>query len=523
MVHARDSRFNERMTPFSPTLPNARSIASLLPTSHAAGGPLPPAFDQSVRWPVSVLGVPFAPLTQREAVARIGEMIASRQPHQVVTANVDFLVRARHDVELRRILLEADLVLCDGAPVRWASHMLGNPLPERVAGADLVPALLDAAEVKGHRVFLLGAAEGVAARAAANIAKRWPAVKLVGHHSPPFADLLQMDHEEILRLVRTAQPDLLLVSFGCPKQEKWISMHLHSLGVPVVIGVGATIDFLAGRVRRAPTWMQRCGAEWAFRLLQEPARLHRRYRSNLREFFPAIAAQVRRLHTTPPRGSVPCAPTLRYQPGLLEVRAGTDFTRRGLERHQRFWRTTAPFTQTCVLDGSDVVAIDATGAAFLADWRRRIRAAGGRLVLLTPSPVLREALHVLGLLDLFPAAASAVEAQQWASGVRDEPSVSCDPDAGFVRWHGEIHALNARDVWRMTLQYLFALGVRRPAVVIDLSDVRFVDSAAASVMLRLKEAARGQFGYDALFIGARPAVRNVLRFAGAAGQLLPPS
>jgi anti-anti-sigma factor len=92
-----------------------------------------------------------------------------------------------------------------------------------------------------------------------------------------------------------------------------------------------------------------------------------------------------------------------------------------------------------------------------------------------------------------------------------------------VRWHGEIHAANTRAVWRMTLQYLFALGVRRPAIVIDLSDVRFVDSAAAALMLRLKEAARGQFGYDALFIGARPAVRNVLRFAGAAGQLLPPA
>ena len=511
------------MTPFSPSLPTARPFASLLPTSHAAGGPLPPIYDRPLRWPVSVLGVPFAPLTQREAVARIGDMIANGRPHQVVTANVDFLVQARQDVELRRILLEADLVLCDGAPVRWASHMLGNPLPERVAGADLVPALLDVASERGHRVFLLGATPESASRAAANIEMRWPAVKLAGHYSPPFADLLQMDHDEIIRIVREARPALLLVSFGCPKQEKWISMHLHSLGVPVAIGVGATIDFLAGRVRRAPRWVQRCGAEWAYRLLQEPARLHRRYRSNFRQFFPAITAQVRRLRPRVPKGTVECAPTLRYEPGLLEVRAGSNLTRPGLEQHARFWRTTVPFEQSCVIDASDIVAIDATGAAFLVDWRRRVRAAGGRLVLLKPSAILRDTLRVLGLDDLFPFAANAVEAQQWLSGVRDEPPVSCDTDAGFVRWHGEIHALNSRDVWRMTLQYLFALGVRRPAVVIDLSDVRFVDSAAAKLMLRLKEAARGQFGYDTLFIGARPAVRNVLRFSGAAGQLLPPS
>lgn len=511
------------MTPFSPTLPTGRPFASLLSSSHAAGGPLPPVSDQPLRWPVSVLGVPFAPVTQNEAVARIGAMIAAGRPHQIVTANVDFLVQARHDVELRRILLEADLVLCDGAPVRWASHMLGNPLPERVAGADLVPALLDAAGVHGHRVFLLGAAPDVASRAAANIGMRWPNVKLVGHHSPPFADLLHMDHDEILRIIREARPDLLLVSFGCPKQEKWISMHLHTLGVPVAIGVGATIDFLAGKVRRAPSWVQRCGAEWAFRLLQEPARLHRRYRSNFRQFFPAITAQVRRLRARVPEHGEERAPTLRYEPGLLEVRMGSNLTRAGLEKHTRFWRTTVPFEQSCVLDASDVTAIDATGAAFLVDWRRRVRAAGGRLVLLVPSATLRDTLRILGLLDLFPIAENKVEAQQWLSGVRDEPPVSCDPDAGFVRWHGEIHALNARDVWRMTLQYLFTLGVRRPAVVIDLSDVRFVDSAAAKLMLRLKEAARGQFGYDALFIGARPAVRNVLRFSGAAGQLLPPS
>src|SRR5207302_4204645 len=241
--------------------------------------------------PIALLGVPFDNVTMTEAVERIEQMVATRQPHYVVTANVDFLVQALRDVELHRILLDAHLALCDGTPLVWASRLLGNPLPERVAGSDLAPLLIRLAAEKNYRLFLLGASPEANAQAVARLKAHHPALNLVGNYSPPFKPLLEMDHQEIKRRIHATRPDLLFVSFGCPKQEKWIAMHYRSLGVPVTIGVGATIDFLAGRVKRAPHWMQRTGTEWIFRVLQEPRRLFKRYVADLWHFSGAILAQ----------------------------------------------------------------------------------------------------------------------------------------------------------------------------------------------------------------------------------------
>src|SRR5690349_14579030 len=196
--------------------------------------------------PIAILGVPFDNVTTAETIDLIQRMVASRQPHYLVTANVDFLVQAQEDVELRRIMFDAHLVLCDGTPLVWASRLLGNPLPERVAGADLVPLLMRVAEEKEFRIFFLGATPESAQRAVDNLKLRHPKLVIAGHYSPPFGKLLEMDHDEIRRRITEARPDLLFVSFGCPKQEKWIAMHYLSLGVPVSVGVGATIDFLAG-------------------------------------------------------------------------------------------------------------------------------------------------------------------------------------------------------------------------------------------------------------------------------------
>src|SRR5258708_34368526 len=217
----------------------------------------PAAEQPAERWPVAILGVPFDPVTIDSAIARITQMVVSRRPAYVVTPNVDFLVQSRRDAELLRILLEAHLVLCDGKPLVWASRWLGNPLPERVAGADLVPRFIALAEQRGFRLFLLGATPEASSRGVARLRERHPALVIAGHYSPPFRPLVEMDNEEISRRIWAARPDVVLVSFGCPKQEKWIAQNYQALGVPVCIGVGATIDFLAGQVRRAPRWMQR--------------------------------------------------------------------------------------------------------------------------------------------------------------------------------------------------------------------------------------------------------------------------
>jgi N-acetylglucosaminyldiphosphoundecaprenol N-acetyl-beta-D-mannosaminyltransferase len=351
-----------------------------LPTALAPMLPPAPSARAAARWPVPILGVPLDPLTIDEALARIAEMVASGEPHYVVTPNVDILVQGRRNPELHRILCEADLVLCDGQPLVWASRLLGNALPERVAGSDLTPRLIAQAERMGHRIFLLGASPEANAQAAARLRKNFPRLELVGGYSPPYGPLEQMDHDEIVCRVRAAEPDILFVSFGCPKQEQWISRNYRALGVPVCLGVGATIDFLAGRVRRAPVWMRRCGLEWTYRLLQEPRRLFRRYLKDLCCFGPDLLAQTwahlrarwRR------RGAVEM---VSVDPACVEMRATGSLDRTVLEEQRSAWEPLVAGQCDCRLDVSGVNFIDDYAAAALTVWHRRLRRAGHRLIL----------------------------------------------------------------------------------------------------------------------------------------------
>jgi N-acetylglucosaminyldiphosphoundecaprenol N-acetyl-beta-D-mannosaminyltransferase len=253
-----------------------------------------PAFPADAEPPVLILGVPFDRVTLAGALDRIDSMIAVGGTHYVVTPNVDFLVKARRDPELHRILVGADLVLCDGTPLVWASHLLGDPLPGRVAGSDLIPRLLQRAADRQWRIFLLGGSPEVVSEAARRIAISHPSLPEVSHYSPPFRKLAEMNSDEIADRVRAARPDIMLVCFGCPKQEKWISRYGAVLNVPVMIGAGGTVDFLAGSMARAPSWMRRSGTEWVFRLIQEPRRLVKRYADDLLFFAPAILVQFLR-------------------------------------------------------------------------------------------------------------------------------------------------------------------------------------------------------------------------------------
>lgn len=345
--------------------------------------------DARRRCPVSILGVPFDPVTGDEALARIAGMVEAGEPRYVVTPNVDFLVQARADADLHRILCEADLVLCDGQPLVWASRWLGNPLPERVAGADLAPRLMAQAARRGHRVFLLGGSPEANAGAARNLREQLPALRLVGHYSPPHAPLERMDHGAILRRVRAARPDLLVVGFGCPKQEKWIARFHRELEVPVCLGLGGTIDFLAGRLSRAPQWMRRAGLEWSYRLLLEPRRLFGRYATDVRCFGIALLAQWWHLRRT---AGLPA-------PAALD--------RSAVEQLDNLWREIEEADGDCRLDLSSVKFIDATGAGALTVWRRLLRRKGHRLLLDGPRGQVRQLLRPLGLDDVFGAETGA--------------------------------------------------------------------------------------------------------------------
>jgi N-acetylglucosaminyldiphosphoundecaprenol N-acetyl-beta-D-mannosaminyltransferase len=195
----------------------------------------------------------------------------------VVTPNVDHAVLFQEHAQLRAAYAEASLVLADGAPIVFASRLLGRKLPERVAGSDLLPRLFDTSGAT-LRVFLLGAAPGVADVAAAKIERRWNGVRIVGTYCPPLGfERNSLENARIVSAIAAAQPDLLVVGLGAPKQELWVHRHRHQLGAKVALCVGATIDFLAEHRRRSPVWMRRVGLEWAYRVWCEPGRLAARY------------------------------------------------------------------------------------------------------------------------------------------------------------------------------------------------------------------------------------------------------
>ncbi|MDQ6919809.1 MAG: WecB/TagA/CpsF family glycosyltransferase [Candidatus Dormibacteraeota bacterium] len=221
---------------------------------------------------IRVLGVRVDDLDTEATLDRIEELLAGGGHHLVATVNPEFVMLARRDPSFRRVLESAALCLADGWGVTWAARRQGRPLPARVTGVDLIPALAERAVQRGWRLFLLGAAPGIAEEVAALLKDRHPGLAIAGHHAGvagPEGD------EESLRLIAAAHPDIVLVAYGAPRQELWIDRNLARLGAGVGIGVGGTFDYLSGRVPRAPAWMRRAGLEWLFRLFRQPWRARR--------------------------------------------------------------------------------------------------------------------------------------------------------------------------------------------------------------------------------------------------------
>ena len=464
--------------------------------------------------PICILGVPFDYVTTTQSLGLIEQMIASGRPHYGATANVDFVVQAREDLELRRILLDAHLVMCDGMPLVWASRKLGNPLPERVTGSDMVPRLLGEAERKGWRVFFLGGQPSSLAAAAEKTRAKHPRLQLVGAYSPPFKPLMEMDNDDLARRIREARPDVLLVAFGCPKQEKWINMNYRALGVPFCVGVGATLDFLAGSVSRAPRWMQRCGLEWLFRLAQEPRRLFHRYFTDFWVFGRAILSQCRSLR--PRRGGEVAAPVLHAPDAsgatrLLELPARFDIET--ARRHGAVLEQGLSGGQSLLLGLSAIKVIDSTGVALLARWQTRLRAGGRSLVLVAPSAPVLAALDLMRFREFFSVAPDADAARALAAKLLAEENVVAPAApaglAAEMQWQGELTAVNAEAVWAQTEAALNAIPAGG-TLKVSLASLRFLDSSGIGIMLRASKAGR-QRGITVLFCEPPPAVRSVIK------------
>jgi N-acetylglucosaminyldiphosphoundecaprenol N-acetyl-beta-D-mannosaminyltransferase len=219
-------------------------------------------------------------MTRDQAVAAVSDLIRAGRPSFFITAPTHYAMLTEECPDLREINERAAFIVADGKPLVWASRMRGTPLPERVAGSDLIFHLCEEAAREGFRVFLLGGDEGVAEEAARRLIQRYPGLQVVGTECPPFREPTPEEERALSSRIRQAAPDLLFVAFGQPKGERWIIRHLDELGVPVSVQVGASLDFAARRVRRAPVWMQKSGLEWVFRMALEPRRLAGRYARN---------------------------------------------------------------------------------------------------------------------------------------------------------------------------------------------------------------------------------------------------
>ena len=221
---------------------------------------------------VDILGVRVDNATAAETLEILSRFVTDGRPHQVVTVNAEFVMEAQRNPAFRVVLGEADLALPDGYGLLWASRMQGMPLRERVAGSDLLPLIAHLSAGRGYRLFLLGAAPGVAERTARILAKANPGLQIAGTFSgSPHPE---HDDELVARILPTS-PDMLFVAYGAPRQDLWIARNKHRLGVPVCMGVGGSFDFVAGVRARAPRWMRERGLEWLYRLAREPKRWRR--------------------------------------------------------------------------------------------------------------------------------------------------------------------------------------------------------------------------------------------------------
>jgi N-acetylglucosaminyldiphosphoundecaprenol N-acetyl-beta-D-mannosaminyltransferase len=230
-----------------------------------------------------LLGLPFDSVTMDAAVDRCLAWCAGpRAPHTIITANSAIVCMMRRDEELRRACQAGDLIVPDGMSVVWASRIAGVVLPERVTGVDLMIRLLGAGAERGLRAYFLGAKPAVVSRLAASCARRFPGLEVVGYRDGYFST---DEQAAVVEEIRQGAPHLLFVGMPSPFKETWCERNRERLDVPVIMGVGGSFDVLAGRVRRAPLWVQSVGMEWSWRLMMEPRKMWRRYLTTNSEFL----------------------------------------------------------------------------------------------------------------------------------------------------------------------------------------------------------------------------------------------
>ena len=225
-----------------------------------------------------LLNTQISNISMNESIHEIEGRISAKEKSYVVAINVDVVMKMENDNYLKEITDKADMVLVDGKPLVWIAKLYKRPVKEKISGSDLVPLLCEMAAKKGHSIFILGGKEGVAKQAKIKLEQKHPKIKIVGDYSPQFGfEKDSNEVEKVNKIISRAKPDILIVCLGCPKQEKFIYENYKKYDAIMSICAGATVDFLAGNVKRAPRWVSDVGLEWFYRFMKEPRRMFKRY------------------------------------------------------------------------------------------------------------------------------------------------------------------------------------------------------------------------------------------------------
>ncbi len=456
--------------------------------------------------PIAVLlGLPFHDLTNDEALEECRRALKGEIPGYFVTANVDFAAQAYGDPNLRTILFYARRVFCDGMPLIWISKILGHPLRERVAGSDITPKLLEECAKLGKRVYLFGSDESTLERVVQVLGERMPKLEIAGYESPPMGQIQSWRNSDIVERVRNSRTDLLLVALGCPKQENWIYQYAHETGAQLSIGIGASLDFIAGKQTRAPAWMQKTGMEWFWRMATNPKRLFGRY---ARDFiFLALVTFKQRM--TLRRRAVRPAEAASEQG--LDEQAICKLSWSGSAERANIDTLAKPpdWSRPVLLDLSAVDFIDSGGMGALAGMARQARENEQVFALCAPSDIVRGALKairmdtLLVMLESEADFAALIAERQTVSQPNDDPSIVKIILSGYQDASNE-------DQLKALLAVTLAVHKDCRTLVIDCAEVTFMDSRAICALLSAARKLNERQGRVELQ-GMKPQVRELIR------------
>lgn len=356
--------------------------------------PEPHGADHVNRHVVSVLGLPFDVVSLGQAEWHVREAVQNRRRLFLSTPNLNFVIAARADPAFRRSVLESDLSLADGMPIVWVARALGLPLRERVAGSDLFEALRRSPIRPAIKVFFFGGEEGAAEAAAEAINAARGGLCCVGHLYPGFGSIEDMSAPDVIDAINATSPDFVVVALGARKGQEWIQRNRHRLEAPVISHLGAVVNFQSERVRRAPRWAARVGAEWLWRILQEPP-LWRRYWSDGVAFLGLVFSEVMPL-------LLARVPRFGEEPGSAIVSAGAG--PHSVRLSGRLSRGLAARLDQCGalsrIELTDSCRIDAWGAAELSIWLAMRARDGSPVVVASSSARVVRALRRLGCSSL---------------------------------------------------------------------------------------------------------------------------